>query len=566
VLGLSRLELHGRVEDHARMPHDTQIDARAMTVRALKRKFERGVFAIPELQREFVWKESKVPQLLDSMYRGFPIGAALVWKTERRNQHLLRKKLHILPDFHPSNSEIWYLIDGQQRLSVLWQLVRDPTEPVTIGSRSIDFRSVYFRLRPEEEDEALFVFRRRAPDNAVRVVDILSDRWRSRLRQHGVRDLRRIEQCRRRLLEYPVWLMFVDTNDLHDVRDTFVRINSLGTPIRTADRAFARAADVDLRGLVRELQAHLKHGFAALSEETILQTAGLLLGSKDVGARAIDRLLKQLDGAEGQRTVRRLWARLDPAFMEAVDYLGRNFGIFHHRHLPSETMVAVLAAFFYYSRRRRPSPSARRQIHHWFWATAVGARYTGRGFRENLVRDFAFMRRLAERGTGRFTAELVPAEDLLRADYSRAGALANSFFCLLRVTEPRYLQDGELIPVEKYIARGNRSDKHHIFPKALLRRAGVPSRRINSLPNVCLLVARENQSVGSKHPAHYLRTVPHGGRARSRAAQSHLIPIDAAWMDESNVKRSFNAFTRLRAALIVKRFHELAGARLFTRG
>ena len=549
------------------MPHPTQIDAQAFSLRALKRKFELGLFAIPELQREFVWRESKIPQLLDSIYRGFPIGAALVWKTQKRNEHLLRKKLHILPDFHTHNREIWFLIDGQQRLSVLWQLVRDPGEAVDIsGRRTIDFRNVYFRLHPEDGED-VFVFRRRSPhEDAVRVVDLLSNRWRTKLREHGPRALRRIRDCRERLLGYPVWLMFVETDDLDDVRDTFVRINSLGTPIRTADRAFARAANVDLRGLVRELQARLTHGFSDLSEETILQSAGLVLGSQDVGARAIDRLVREVDGTErGRRRVTKLWTGLAPAFATAVDYLAQHFGVLHLSQVPSETMVAVLAAFFFFNGRRRPSRFAKKQIHRWFWATAIGARYTGRGFRQNLVRDVALMRRLAERGTGRFSAELVPTDEIARTDYARPGSLTNAFFCMLRLHGPRYLEDGDPIPLDRFVARGNRSDKHHIFPRALLGRHGVPARKINSLPNVCFLVARENQSVGRRDPARYLEDVPNGGRARRRAIRSHLIPTETEWLEDQSIKRAFNTFVELRTKLIVREFERLAGGRVFTR-
>ncbi len=72
-----------------------------------------GLFAVPELQREFVWTSRKACELLDSLYRNYPIGTLLVWKTGRRNENQLRSQLHILPQFNPSNSHIWFLIDGQ---------------------------------------------------------------------------------------------------------------------------------------------------------------------------------------------------------------------------------------------------------------------------------------------------------------------------------------------------------------------------------------------------------------------------------------------------------------------
>jgi len=50
-------------------------------VKQLISDIELGRLALPELQRPFVWKKSKVRDLLDSMYRGFPVGYILLWNT-----------------------------------------------------------------------------------------------------------------------------------------------------------------------------------------------------------------------------------------------------------------------------------------------------------------------------------------------------------------------------------------------------------------------------------------------------------------------------------------------------
>ena len=39
-----------------------------------------GEIAIPEIQRPFVWDGSKVRDLMDSLYKGFPVGYIIVWK------------------------------------------------------------------------------------------------------------------------------------------------------------------------------------------------------------------------------------------------------------------------------------------------------------------------------------------------------------------------------------------------------------------------------------------------------------------------------------------------------
>jgi uncharacterized protein with ParB-like and HNH nuclease domain len=43
---------------------------------------ERGELRLPEMQRRFVWQSPRVRDLLDSLYRGYPSGAILLWETD----------------------------------------------------------------------------------------------------------------------------------------------------------------------------------------------------------------------------------------------------------------------------------------------------------------------------------------------------------------------------------------------------------------------------------------------------------------------------------------------------
>lgn len=67
-----------------------------------------GEVAIPEIQRHFVWKASKVRDLIDSLYSGYPVGYIIIWKN---------------PDIHLKDGSISFgnkiLIDGQQRITAL---------------------------------------------------------------------------------------------------------------------------------------------------------------------------------------------------------------------------------------------------------------------------------------------------------------------------------------------------------------------------------------------------------------------------------------------------------------
>ena len=74
-----------------------------------------GKVGLPDLQRPFVWKDSKARDLLDSMLKGYPIGYIMLWQSpdgyETINHIGTNDKTYIQPDY--------LVIDGQQRLTAL---------------------------------------------------------------------------------------------------------------------------------------------------------------------------------------------------------------------------------------------------------------------------------------------------------------------------------------------------------------------------------------------------------------------------------------------------------------
>src|SRR5436305_12362796 len=98
------------------------IVVKTVPIKQLYKLLAQGCFAIPKLQRAFVWNGKKAAMLLDSVYRGMPIGSLTIWDTSKANKNLLRHTLQILPAFQEHNKRVWFILDGQQRLSVLYQI------------------------------------------------------------------------------------------------------------------------------------------------------------------------------------------------------------------------------------------------------------------------------------------------------------------------------------------------------------------------------------------------------------------------------------------------------------
>ena len=85
-------------------------------------QIDRGELGLPELQRPFVWGTTKVRELFDSMYRGYPIGYFLFWAND--SDDTIKSK-HIGINEKDSTIPKSLIIDGQQRLTALYSVVKN---------------------------------------------------------------------------------------------------------------------------------------------------------------------------------------------------------------------------------------------------------------------------------------------------------------------------------------------------------------------------------------------------------------------------------------------------------
>jgi len=553
----------------------TQI--RQLSIRTLRRMLRERCFAVPKLQREFEWNGKRAAALLDSIYRHMPIGSILVWEAKPESYYLMREAVGILPLFNEDNPHGWFLIDGQQRLSVIHEAFEGEVKENSKG-RKIDFSRLCFALDSDRDDgdPAHFVYRRKWYRQFVSVKDVLAADWRRNHKSCTKPLLKRLENCRRRLLGYKVPVVVIHSDDLEEIREVFLRINSLGMKISAADHAFARATKADLRGLAKKLRAELNAGFSDLDLTVVLQSFSFVTPERefnrtpDVGQRAIEATVKwwerRIDGDGKEGSFARRWREHVTAFGKAVEYLHQHFGVHYSGFLPSQNMLATLTVFFFY---HPAAPNARqaREIRKWFWATGVALRYSGRGYHKNLVGDVKFFRRLARSGNARFEfQDRVDRLDVMRAEYTQRSALVNAFFCMLALRKPRFIENGEPIPENTYASRANRRDRHHIFPRGLLVNSGFAHRDYHTICNICFIAGEENKIFGMKRPDSYL--ADHMKRRHfARAMKSHLIPYDhGSGLWTKDVPKAYSQFRLARLKLICGAFEDEAGIKLFRKG
>ena len=107
--------------------------------------FQNGNIAIPEIQRDVVWKPEQVKGLFDSINREYPCGSLILWEPREKDERLI--KSIIRPErLQQFNKQLpkYFLLDGQQRVTALASAMLNREE----------LKNILFEL----EDEMPFLF------------------------------------------------------------------------------------------------------------------------------------------------------------------------------------------------------------------------------------------------------------------------------------------------------------------------------------------------------------------------------------------------------------------------
>lgn len=538
-----------------------------VTLPSLRRRFDNRLFAIPEIQRLYVWDRNRVCKLMDSIYNHYPIGVFLIWKTHAtQNVEIRNNNKTILPPFNFRNHHAEILIDGQQRLSSIYGILQGIT-PDQDENTAIDFTKIFFDL--DNSAEKRFIYSKRSEsgeDGLISLHEVLNEipstlKWRYRLSRKAYRVLKK---CSDRFKSYNYHCLCIETNSIEEVRETFIRINSQGMTVGRADTLFAKTTKIGLRDLVATTRRSLtKHGLNWMRPETFVYTLALANGETRIGKTALEAFQRKFEKKNiGRKEFQRIWKKYDNAFGLTADYLLQEFAISDYDLLPNDNIFTMLALFHFWN-GRRPYPSQKRELNKWFWHTALGERYSGAAFNKNIPADIKFMKQISRNIHTKYVVEdRINAIDFLKHNYKLMNRSASvcAFFLFLKLKKPRYLETGEPMLLDGASAFANRKDRHHIFPQSMLSRR-FRSRWTHSLSNICLLAADENQSVSNNHPSIYLEE--HKRRRNfGTIMKSHLIPF---WNDSGiwnkNVRRGFIDFVNERSDWLIREIEKTAGFR-----
>lgn len=322
------------------MPKREPLDPGKYFFSTLMNDIELGRVRLPPFQREFVWSPPKVISLMDSIYKGFPIGSFFYWKADRKYVTLFRDIESLsLPKPAPDH-ELFFILDGQQRLTSIWATFKGTTIKDDDYSRiclNLEAAAQYEKGTPEER-RAVAVFEEAEADNDkfVSLRDILSDNTRTYddIRDQLPRDKKdTLSNAREQFIRYPFSVVKIFDLELEDAVEVFQRINQGGKRLTRFELVAANcwSESFDLAKSVREVNERVKErtDFGKVEPITFVQAMSLL--SKGQCKTEHELGLKSSE-------VQTLWPRVSKAIGDAIDWIRDNYGVIRGDMIPYEAL------------------------------------------------------------------------------------------------------------------------------------------------------------------------------------------------------------------------------------
>lgn len=115
-----------------------------ISIKSLIEKVRHGELLLPEMQRRYVWRATRVRDLLDSLYRGYPSGIILVWETDEDVETV---SLATEATIAPTTGQKQLLLDGQQRITSLVAILEG--QPVKVRNKRKPIELLFNLEHPE---------------------------------------------------------------------------------------------------------------------------------------------------------------------------------------------------------------------------------------------------------------------------------------------------------------------------------------------------------------------------------------------------------------------------------
>lgn len=543
-----------------------------------------GDIGLPDIQRPFVWKNAKVRDLFDSMYRGFPVGYLLFWENAQING---TKQIGAEGKQRTVASRL--IVDGQQRLTSLYAVFK--------GQKVFDAdyreRLIEIAFRPRDgKFEVADAAIRRDPEWIPNISALWSSGASSRKLVNDFIDKltgkepltddqeEEIAHNLDRLFDLQKFpftaLEIAPSVDEEQVADIFVRINSEGVKLNQADfiltllSVFWDEGRADLEDFCRSSRQASTPGtgpspfnhFIFPDPDQMLRVA-IALGFKRGRMKSVYQILRGKDPETGEYSEQRRdqqFAILQDAQAHVLNltnwhqFLSALVGAgFRSGKMISSNNALLFAYAFYLIGKVEygvPDHELQKAIGRWFFASSLTGHYTSSP-ETILDADLNRIKRATDAASfvsildGIIASELtndywqISLPSVLDSSSARNPALFAYIAAQNRLGAPvlysHKLLNDLLDP--SIVSTKSALERHHLFPKAWLKRQGIDDLKIiNQMANFAMLEWPVNLDISDDNPTSYVPKIK--GRFSAdewrRMNELHAMPDGWEAMDYSS--------------------------------
>lgn len=518
-----------------------------ITIRQLLQRITDGEIRIPAFQRDFVWEPDRVQFLMDSIFKGYPIGTVLFWRTKEKLSYDRDLGPFTLPD-PKKEYPIDYVLDGQQRLTSIYSTFQ--TDLAQNPNTKIKWVDIYFDLSVvANAQDSQFVALEPADVKPCHVpLRILFDVAAFGKFSRTITDpdqLQIIDQLQTLFKEAVIPVETVETEEHSKIAIIFERINRGGVPLDTYQllSAWTWSGDFDLRTKFDELAVELDEvGFSDLRDDPdLLLKCCAAIVSNDASARAIIDL-------KGSK-VRDSFEILRKGILGAIDFLIRDCGVVSLKVLPYKSMIIPLARCFATEKAAgfHPNAQQREALRRWFWHSCFSRRYSN-SVDNAIAHDIDGVIKLLSNDTAEFDKRtfVVQPSYFIENTFSLTSVNTKVFILLLASLKPKSFLSAAEVDLANVLVSCNRTEFHHIFPKNHL--AAVLGVKLKAeqfmLANFAFLSQKDNRSIQDKAPGDYVVMMPPGSLDAIFAGSA--IP-------KGGLNMTYADFTETRAKILAEK-------------
>ncbi len=548
-------------------------------------------YQIPTFQRDVVWRQENVKKLWDSIYKFYPLGSILVWKTDVQLHNHRQIGGHVIDNENFDRAEYQYLLDGQQRTtSLLTSLFggkiegRDDFNPslyvdLTITNdeetddESYKKRFLYWSEIDDKDGkyirntsqmkkfkEGLIVKLSDIKNNFEHVQETIVNHPEV-AQQYNHRywaELRTIQQV---LLNYRISFIELKGIKVSEVCQIFERINQAGKPLEIFDIVVAKTyrpkTSTDegfyLRELIDNFKTKNASRFMQIDYFDYLQIIAILIRENILNSGVRNITPTYLNNIKSEE-IEFIWQKAQNAMLKTFDFFENTLNIKSPSLIPYRYFYLTLAVYFY--NNEKPNYDFLKK---YFWYMSFHSKDLLSNT-SNINEHIALLNNEKLNGKYSFERFLIDKDSLRKSSYSSKGRLSRAILALYAYNDPKdWKYTDRKVNVENLFFSTDKPNLHHIFPlNYIAKNKGENSLDENSLMNIAYLTQITNLEISDKNPLQYMQNYINE-KGFKNVVDSHYLPSNILeWVTLEDMPiNALDEFIEARIELIIDELRKL---------